>query len=184
MGNLTEDYLKSLQLTPSSTSVTSQPSVFNATKPQQINEKPSSGMGVAGIMNASINVATGIMDMISAYENNRLAKKTYKFNKDMAIKNYNLTKEAYNRRVERGQRLSDWTSGRGSSAEELDALSRERNNGMSFEETTISYRERQEQFAKDNAEKNASSTKDLTPINPPATQARSARYQPPKKKGN
>jgi hypothetical protein len=64
-----------------------------------------------GIASVGMGALESVGNLWSAWENNKLAKKQFAFNKDMATKNYALAKDAYERRVRRSDNLTRAQSG-------------------------------------------------------------------------
>jgi len=62
--------------------------------------------------NFGINALATVGGLYSMFEQNKLAKDSFKFNKEMATKNYNMTKDAYDRRIRRGSNISDQLAGK------------------------------------------------------------------------
>jgi len=80
-------------------------------------------MSTMGYINAGANLAQGIASLYSAFQNNSLARKTFNFNKDMMQKNYELAKDAYDRKVRRTAHIDAQLSGM-SRAEAVDFVNR------------------------------------------------------------
>jgi len=81
------------------------------------------GMTAAGWTNAGINTVTSIANLYNAYQSNRLARKTFNFNKDMMERNYNMVLDEYNQRTRRTDGIQRQLSGESYSSANQNARS-------------------------------------------------------------
>ncbi len=71
-----------------------------------LNGNNNAGMTGYQMAGAAIGAVQTIGGLWSAWEQNKLAKEQFKFNKDMATKNFALSKDAYDRQVRRSNNLT------------------------------------------------------------------------------
>jgi len=63
-------------------------------------------------LGAGLGAAQTIAGLWSTWEQNKLAKDSFAFNKQMATKNYNMAKDAYDRRNRRSSNIADQLAGK------------------------------------------------------------------------